>query len=121
MRILWVGSSQKIHFENIRAIRSIAIRLPESTLLAAHASLRHIEHERCTVGYFIVPVTLFFWDRMVRNNEHEVAGPEGGFTDEEIASAERGGFQRVSLGPHILRIETAAIAIAARSLPHCSP
>ncbi len=40
-------------------------------------------------------------------------GPEGGFTPDEIAAAERLGFERVSLGPHILRIETAAIAIAA--------
>jgi 16S rRNA (uracil1498-N3)-methyltransferase len=64
------------------------------------------------------------FDEFVRPDAHDIVaavGPEGGFTDEEIASAERGGFQRVSLGPHILRIETAAIAIAARSLPHCSP
>lgn len=40
-------------------------------------------------------------------------GPEGGFTPDEIAAAERLGFERVSLAPHILRIETAAIAIAA--------
>jgi len=40
-------------------------------------------------------------------------GPEGGFTAAEIAAAEAAGFKRVSLGPHILRIETAAIAIAA--------
>jgi 16S rRNA (uracil1498-N3)-methyltransferase len=56
------------------------------------------------------------FDEFVRPDAHDIVaavGPEGGFTDEEIASAERGGFQRVSLGPHILRIETAAIAIAA--------
>lgn len=40
-------------------------------------------------------------------------GPEGGFTAEEIAAAEAVGFTPVSLGRHILRIETAAIAIAA--------
>ena len=40
-------------------------------------------------------------------------GPEGGFTTEEVAAAEAAGFRRVSLGPHILRIETAAIAMAA--------
>jgi len=43
-----------------------------------------------------------------------LVGPEGGFTDEELAVAERAGAIRVSLGPHILRVETAAIAIAAR-------
>jgi 16S rRNA (uracil1498-N3)-methyltransferase len=41
-------------------------------------------------------------------------GPEGGFTDEEVASALAAGWQVVDLGPRILRIETAAIFLAAR-------
>jgi 16S rRNA (uracil1498-N3)-methyltransferase len=40
-------------------------------------------------------------------------GPEGGFTSEELATARDCGWQVVSLGPRILRIETAAIALAA--------
>lgn len=43
-------------------------------------------------------------------------GPEGGFTDEEISLAVEHGARPVSLGPHILRIETAALALAARAL-----
>lgn len=43
-----------------------------------------------------------------------LVGPEGGFTPDELAAADAGGAIRVSLGPHILRIETAAIALAAR-------
>jgi 16S rRNA (uracil1498-N3)-methyltransferase len=43
-----------------------------------------------------------------------LVGPEGGFTPEELAAADRAGAIRVGLGPHILRIETAAIALAAR-------
>ena len=43
-----------------------------------------------------------------------LVGPEGGFTDEELTAADRAGVIRVSLGPHILRVETAAIALAAR-------
>jgi 16S rRNA (uracil1498-N3)-methyltransferase len=43
-----------------------------------------------------------------------LVGPEGGFTDAEVEAAERSGAVRASLGPHILRIETAAIALAAR-------
>ena len=41
-------------------------------------------------------------------------GPEGGFTAAEIALAEQAGAIRAGLGPHILRIETAAIALAAQ-------
>ncbi len=42
-----------------------------------------------------------------------VIGPEGGFTDEEVAAATVAGAKAVSLGQYILRIETAAVAIAA--------
>jgi 16S rRNA (uracil1498-N3)-methyltransferase len=37
-------------------------------------------------------------------------GPEGGIEQDELADLERAGFRRVSLGPTILRFETAAIA-----------
>lgn len=40
-------------------------------------------------------------------------GPEGGFTEIEIAAAAEAGAHIVNLGPHILRIETAAIAALA--------
>ena len=43
-----------------------------------------------------------------------LVGPEGGFTDDELCAADRAGVVRISLGPHILRVETAAIALAAR-------
>lgn len=39
-------------------------------------------------------------------------GPEGGFTDDEVALATAAGWQVLSLGPRVLRVETAAIAIA---------
>ena len=38
-------------------------------------------------------------------------GPEGGFDDSELAAF--GGVPRLSLGPFVLRAETAAIAAAA--------
>lgn len=40
-------------------------------------------------------------------------GPEGGFTDNEITAALEAGWRSISLGPRILRIETAAIALTA--------
>ncbi len=40
-------------------------------------------------------------------------GPEGGFTDREVEFAEKCGWKKRSLGSRILRIETAAVAMAA--------
>ena len=40
-------------------------------------------------------------------------GPEGGFIDEEIASLKRIGFEPVTIGPRILRVETAVAALIA--------
>jgi 16S rRNA (uracil1498-N3)-methyltransferase len=40
-------------------------------------------------------------------------GPEGGFTDDEVAAAQAATWQTVDLGPRILRVETAAAALAA--------
>ena len=50
-------------------------------------------------------------------------GPEGGFTDEEVAQAEHGGITRVDLGSQLLRIETAAVALLAiaGTSPFASP
>ncbi len=39
-----------------------------------------------------------------------LAGPEGGFSEEEIRIAINNGFQSVSLGPRIMRTETAPLA-----------
>ena len=47
-----------------------------------------------------------------------VIGPEGGFTDEEVALAEAAGVRLASLGPRILRAETAGIALAVLALYH---
>jgi 16S rRNA (uracil1498-N3)-methyltransferase len=40
-------------------------------------------------------------------------GPEGGFSDAEVEQLLAAGWEHVSLGSSILRIETAAIAVAA--------
>lgn len=42
-----------------------------------------------------------------------LVGPEGGFSDTEYDDAEVAGFQGVSLGPRVLRTETAALAAIA--------
>ena len=40
-------------------------------------------------------------------------GPEGGFTEEEVSLAVGAGWQRIDLGPRILRVETAAVLLSA--------
>jgi RsmE family RNA methyltransferase len=44
-------------------------------------------------------------------------GPEGGWTDDEVALLELHGFGRLSLGPRILRTDTAVVALLARLMP----
>jgi 16S rRNA (uracil1498-N3)-methyltransferase len=40
-------------------------------------------------------------------------GPEGGFTADELRAARVAGWRAIDLGPRILRVETAALAVAA--------
>jgi 16S rRNA (uracil1498-N3)-methyltransferase len=42
-----------------------------------------------------------------------LVGPEGGLSEEEVESARAHGFRSVSLGPRILRVETAALVAVA--------
>ncbi len=44
------------------------------------------------------------------------AGPEGGFTEEEVETAQSAGWRVVGLGPRILRVETAVLVLASQSL-----
>ena len=45
-----------------------------------------------------------------------IVGPEGGFSDTEIKAARKAGVQTVSLGPRILRTETAALVLVSQIL-----
>lgn len=54
------------------------------------------------------------WREAVSKEDVVVAvGPEGGFTEDEVAEAHGGGWALVDLGPRILRVETAAIYLTA--------
>jgi 16S rRNA (uracil1498-N3)-methyltransferase len=72
-----------------------------------------------------VPLKLLLWPREQDRSLRQVVaaplpqavcaliGPEGGFTPDEVERAVAAGFEPVSLGPQILRAETAALAVAA--------
>ncbi len=55
-------------------------------------------------------------DRQGRIPDHSgvavAVGPEGGFTEDEVDQARTSGWQVVSLGPRVLRVETAALVLA---------
>ena len=67
--------------------------------LPAERLMAHLECESMATAQRVVGVAA-------------AVGPEGGFTDEEIATARGAGWRAVGLGPRILRIETAAVALA---------
>jgi 16S rRNA (uracil1498-N3)-methyltransferase len=50
-----------------------------------------------------------------RGDRAACVGPEGGFSEAEVARAREAGWRLIDLGPRILRVETAALALAARS------
>ncbi len=78
---------------------------------APQSSLNIIPHEKTEAP---TPAEL------LRRHEHQhvviCIGPEGGFSEEEIAQAQAAGFRTVSLGARRLRTETAAIVSAALCL-----
>jgi 16S rRNA (uracil1498-N3)-methyltransferase len=69
-----------------------------SRLIGADARARPLWHE------------LQDWDQPPQRVTLAV-GPAGGFTTAELDRASRAGFRPVALGPHVLRVETAAIAM----------
>jgi 16S rRNA (uracil1498-N3)-methyltransferase len=74
--------------------------------------------------YGSAPVKLVCWEEERRQGMRQVLervtaqgpiviviGPEGGLTVHEVEAARTAGFTTVSLGPHLLRTETAAIVL----------
>lgn len=78
-----------------------AARFSRRALLWEDADCR----DRLTVADLAVPEAPLF-----------VLGPEGGLTEAEVATFREAGFSPVSLGPRILRWETAALAVLALGL-----
>lgn len=64
--------------------------------------------------------TSYSWRQVINEGQPQsisvVVGPEGGFTPQEIDQAQEWGLKPVSLGPRILRAETAGIASVTMAL-----
>lgn len=85
------------------------VRLADALKLAAESQLRLIPYEEETEGSL---------RHLLENAKAQqirrisvLIGPEGGFAPDEVSKAVESGFVSVTLGPRILRTETAGIAV----------
>lgn len=70
----------------------------------------YIREEQIALKLILHPDGAKTWrDYTLQGSASLLIGPEGGFSDEEVALASASGFQPIGLGPRILRTETAAI------------
>ncbi|WHQ37429.1 16S rRNA (uracil(1498)-N(3))-methyltransferase [Spiroplasma sp. SV19] len=87
--------------------------------------LRDVESDLRVLSKYQSDVNLVCYEKAAQNSQlkdflHQdfttmtiVIGPEGGFTEEEIAVLTTNGYKTISLGQRILRAETAPLAILA--------
>lgn len=85
----------------------------ESLHLARQSGVRILLWEKQGAGPALALAD--FFDRMDRiDSDRKISvmvGPEGGFTEDEVALAIQEGFKPIHLGPRILRTETASLVI----------
>jgi 16S rRNA (uracil1498-N3)-methyltransferase len=104
-----------------RVAQAAARQCGRRALLELHGPMSLVEF---CANYSAAPVKIVCWEGESRRGLRQVLGrcvgqspvvvligPEGGWSDQEIALARVHGFVPVHLGPHILRAETAAIAV----------
>lgn len=91
------------YLPRIQPLSSLALLLDH----AEEYALRLIPHEKTEQSHFIGSV---LQHHPQVNSALIIVGPEGGFSEEEMGSANERGFVPISLGPRRLRAETAAIS-----------
>lgn len=92
------------------------VRLEEALILAAGCNLRLLPYEEEMEGNLrqhLEEQKLKLQRQEERGNIAVFIGPEGGFAPAEVQKAVESGFKSVTLGPRILRTETAGVAVIA--------
>lgn len=92
------GRNRLLEIAPPRTVAALLADVPDARILVASPGARPLDTAAVADATAIVALV----------------GPEGGFTTEELGAADRAGARRVGLGPHVLRVETAAVALAAR-------
>jgi RsmE family RNA methyltransferase len=115
--------SPKLSDENLLLQRVLGLEQAKDTILPSielHRLFRpFVENElpavaNGTLAIVAHPLGARACPRGVTSPVTLAIGPEGGFIAPEIASLERAGFESVTLGERILRVETAVAALLAR-------
>ena len=92
--------------------RNVLMRIDEMTDWATYCAAGNAEELRILAHPYDTAESGPLAERLPGRTIRIAVGPEGGFADDEIESATRNGWRAVSLGPRILRLETAAIVLA---------
>jgi 16S rRNA (uracil1498-N3)-methyltransferase len=89
--------------------RNVLMRIEPAAAWTSYAHPRPAEQR-----WLADPGGAALWAKAQPGEAVRVAiGPEGGFTDDELRLAALHGWQLLSLGPRVLRVETAALVTAA--------
>ena len=92
--------------------RNVLMHIGEMTAWESYCTRGDLDGLRVLAHPYQAEELAAIVNRMNAQPTHIAVGPEGGFTDEEVAMALNAGWHAVSLGPRIVRVETAAIVLA---------
>jgi 16S rRNA (uracil1498-N3)-methyltransferase len=121
-------SSPRMRPENFRQQAILGLEQARDTILPAIETRRFfrqfVEDElpelaRGTHAFLAHPGAAIECPRGISEPVTLVIGPEGGFIEAEVSSLQRAGLAPVSLGPRVLRVETAIAALLGRLLGNC--
>lgn len=115
--------SPRLDEQNLRLQRILGLEQARDTVMPSievrRFFRRFVEDELPAIASDTLKLVAHPYDagecpRDVRQPVTLVIGPEGGFIEQEIASLQRIGFEAVTIGPRILRVETAVAAVVSR-------
>lgn len=111
--------SPRMSADNLRAQSILGLEQARDTILPVieqHRLFRPFVEEETFEGLKLVahPIAARECPREVARHVTLAIGPEGGFIAAELESLQRAGFEAVTLGERILRVETAVAALIAR-------